>query len=98
MKRCLGLAAVASGLFLIACAGGPPPPAAEQAESDPCKDKPLPACPTACAQATSELAGKPCSGESRCGNDIGDGCQCVSDVWQCSVHAPLGPGCNRVCR
>ena len=31
------------------------------------------------------------------GSTIGDECECTGGAWQCTPHAPLGMGCNKVC-
>jgi hypothetical protein len=59
----------------------------------------LPPCPPACEAGPGALAGKPCPADGQsCGNNIGDTCTCQGGTWQCAVHAPLGMGCNLVCR
>jgi hypothetical protein len=64
---------------------------------DPCDGIDLPACPEPC---TGPLeCGQACDDEgATCGNSIGDGRVCQNGRWGCSVHAPLGLGCNLVCR
>ncbi len=72
-------------------------PADDASPPDPCEGVELPACPPACSPEV--MPGMGCSEEGeRCGNDIGDGCQCAGGLWQCAVHPPLGMGCNLVCR
>lgn len=69
--------------------------------ADPCNGVELPACPEACPDDYAATCGEACTVEGEtCGNDIGDGRQCLEGIYQCSVHAPLGgPGeCNLVCR
>jgi len=68
------------------------------AELDPCAERELPPCPPACAADAFQNCGKPCQGDAACGNSIGDGMTCVGGRWSCSIHAPLGLGCNLVCR
>ncbi len=55
----------------------------------------LPACPEACGP--EEVAGAACFEGKVCGNEIGDTCRCAKGAFQCTVHAPLGAGCNLVC-
>lgn len=67
---------------------------------DPCDGVDLPECPPEC---TPEMfpggCGEPCEPEgATCGNNIGDGMVCSGGLWQCSVHPPLGEGCNLVCK
>ena len=64
---------------------------------DPCAGVELPLCPPACEPGAMERCGQPCADAAACGNDVGDGMTCEAGTWQCSVHAPLGMGCNRVC-
>lgn len=68
--------------------------------TDPCAGVELPACPSECSQPPGEMAGSACTTDGeKCGNSIGDGCECTAGKWECTVHAPLGPGmCNSVCR
>ena len=73
-----------------------PPPS-----DDPCANVELPACPGECTQPPGQLAGTECTPDgTKCGNSIGDGCECTAGKWACTVHKPLGgPGvCNLVCR
>ena len=79
-------------LALASCGGGAEP-------FDPCAEKALPECPAQCPAGAFERCGAPCSVEGEaCGNELGDGMMCVGHVWLCTVHAPLGTGCSRVCR
>ncbi len=65
---------------------------------DPCEGVELPACPAACPDNFGVECGQPCDVEGEtCGNEIGDGRTCQDGVWQCTVHPPLGMGCNRIC-
>jgi hypothetical protein len=65
---------------------------------DPCEGLALPACPAECPSELFSTCGEPCEPEGeRCGNEIGDGRTCSGGIWQCSVHPPLGPGCNQIC-
>jgi hypothetical protein len=67
--------------------------------ADPCAGVELPACPPACADDATSRCGQACDAEGEaCGNEIGDGMVCQGGTWSCIVHAPLGPGCNAVCR
>jgi hypothetical protein len=73
----------------------------DDVKNDPCAGKELPPCPAQCTQPPGQQAGTDCTPDgSKCGNDIGDGCECTGGKWSCTVHAPLGgPGtCNLVCR
>lgn len=63
---------------------------------DPCEGVSLPTCPAKCA--TFPMQGACAEGDACAINDIGDECACASGTWACSVHPPLGPGCNKVCR
>ena len=67
---------------------------------DPCAGVDLPACPPECGEMEyPELCGLPCDTEGQtCGNNIGDGMTCSGGQWLCTVHPPLGPGCNLVCK
>ncbi len=71
-------------------------------EQDPtvCDTASLPPCPAECPTGLpGELCGEPCETEGEeCGNAIGDGATCLEGRWECTVHAPLGTGCNLVCR
>jgi hypothetical protein len=60
-----------------------------------CEGRDLPACPDACLP--EEHAGAACYEGKVCGNEIGDSCRCAKGAFQCTVHAPLGQGCNLVC-
>jgi hypothetical protein len=63
-----------------------------------CQAADLPPCPPECPTDYAASCGLPCDVEGEaCGNEIGDGMQCHSGIWSCSVHAPLGMGCNWVC-
>lgn len=87
----LGLAACSSADKSSAV----PPP------GDPCAGVELPPCPPACEESQAGRCGQPCApgADLACGNNIGDGMQCVDGTWQCSVHAPLSPtGCNLTCK
>ena len=68
--------------------------------ADPCKDVELPACPGECPPEQFPAdCGAPCQDEgAACGNNIGDGMVCTGGAWACSVHPPLGEGCNLVCK
>ncbi len=64
----------------------------------PCEGVELPPCPDACPDDYAATCGEPCEVEGEvCGNEIGDGRECSSGTYTCSVHAPLGEGCNLVC-
>lgn len=63
---------------------------------DPCSGKALPECPAKCT--TFPMTGACTSGDACAMNEIGDACACVGGAWQCTVHPPLGQGCNLVCR
>jgi hypothetical protein len=67
---------------------------------DACTGVELPACPPVCEDGAFSRCGTACDAatDAACGNDIGDGMQCVGGSWQCTVHPPLGPGCNAICR
>jgi hypothetical protein len=68
--------------------------------ADPCAAADLPVCPEECPEDAFSECGESCETEGEvCGNNIGDGRECVDGIWQCTVHAPLGgPGeCNLVC-
>ena len=74
-----------------------PPPAGD----DPCASVTLPACPAECTQPLGEMLGTACPpDQAKCGNNIGDGCECTDGKWECTVHKPLGgPGtCNLTCK
>ncbi len=63
-----------------------------------CEGVTLPPCPEACPDDWAASCGLACDEEGEtCGNEIGDGRVCTDGLWQCSVHAPLGTGCNLVC-
>ena len=70
-----------------------------QEEQDYCADLELPECPEACPDDYAASCGEPCTEDDPpCGNTIGDGRECVDEMWVCSVHAPLEPDtCNRIC-
>ena len=82
-------------LFLTACDTDK----TDTSSDDPCADLDLPECPPECPDDYASSCGEPCDTEGdACGNNIGDGRECVDGMWQCSVHAPLEPdGCNSVC-
>ena len=66
--------------------------------ADPCEGVQLPPCPPECPDDYAATCGLPCKVEGEeCGNEIGDGRQCVDGSYVCSVHSPLGEGCNLVC-
>src|SRR5262245_33011472 len=93
-------ALAAIGLIPLACSGGSDGGGsnASNVTAEPCADVDLPACPDACPANFMESCGEACADEgAECGNDIGDGMKCEGGTWSCSVHAPLGPGCNKVC-
>ena len=57
----------------------------------------LPLCDL-CPDEMQLLCDQPCpEGAAPCSNSIGDGMTCESGLWACSVHPPLGPGCNEMC-
>lgn len=65
---------------------------------DPCAGVTLPACPRECTTFPETGA---CTNGDKCraqGSKIGDECACNNGQWGCSVHPPLGMGCNLVCR
>lgn len=63
-----------------------------------CEAADLPPCPPECPIDYADSCGQACDVEAEaCGNEIGDGMECVDGVWSCSVHAPLGTGCNWIC-
>lgn len=66
----------------------------------PCADVELPPCPADCELGAFERCGSACdpATDAACGNEIGDGMECVGGSWQCTIHPPLGMGCNLVCR
>jgi hypothetical protein len=67
--------------------------------ADPCDELELPPCPEECPAEDTVECGSACENDGEeCGNEIGDGRNCVDGLWQCSVHPPLGDGCNQVCR
>jgi len=85
-------------LFLLATACGSD--AAVDDSADPCAALDLPECPEECPPDAFAVCGESCETEGEvCGNNIGDGRECIDGIWECSVHAPLGgPGeCNLVC-
>jgi hypothetical protein len=67
---------------------------------DPCWGEELPACPPACEDGAFSRCGEACDPDVDvdCGNEIGDAMSCVDGFWACTVHPPLGMGCNLVCR
>lgn len=67
---------------------------------DPCAGIDLPACPGECPPDNfPDSCGMPCDVEgAACGNNIGDGMVCTGGIWACTVHPPLGEGCNLVCK
>jgi hypothetical protein len=76
--------------------GGVTPDAGQGGAIDPCAGIELPPCPLPCLGIE---PGGVCGDEgATCGNAIGDGCTCTGGQWQCTVHPPLGDGCNLVCR
>ena len=67
--------------------------------ADPCAGIELPPCPPECPADGMSRCGQPCDQEGEaCGNAIGDNMTCQGGTWNCTVHAPLGMGCNQVCR
>ena len=69
-------------------------------EFDACTGVELPECGPECADGAFEQCGEACdpAADNDCGNNIGDAMACVDGVWSCSVHPPLGMGCNLICR
>ena len=67
--------------------------------NDPCAGVDLPACAPRCEGNIGDLAGQPCTPGDECIiTTVGDECACGSDgTWGCSVHPPLGMGCNLTC-
>ncbi len=67
---------------------------------DPCEGVDLPPCPPECdPDLFPGECGGPCEPDgATCGNNIGDGMQCLEGQWLCSVHPPLGTGCNLICK
>lgn len=67
--------------------------------NDPCDGVSLPECAPRCEGNMGELAGQPCTPGDECIiTTVGDECACGSDgTWGCSVHPPLGMGCNLTC-
>lgn len=67
---------------------------------DACTGEDLPACGPECEDGAFERCGEACDPDVDvdCGNNIGDAMACVDGAWACTVHPPLGPGCNLVCR
>jgi hypothetical protein len=63
-----------------------------------CADEDLPPCPDECPEDWASTCGEACEvdGET-CGNEIGDGRECIDGIWECTVHGPLDEGCNQVC-
>ncbi len=58
----------------------------------------LPTCPPRC-DGGFELAGEDCLPDEHCViSTVGDECACLDLTWACSVHPPLGQGCNQTCR
>jgi|GEM_PF-2977576 len=70
---------------------------------DPCEGMTFPLCPEPCSDEMVSLCGEPCDHLGQeCGNEIGDGMRCDESApgelrWTCSVHPPLGMGCNKIC-
>jgi hypothetical protein len=65
--------------------------------SDPCAGKTFPACAPQCPGGF-QIAGTPCTAGEACTiSNFGDECACTNGTWLCSIHPPLGPGCNKVC-
>lgn len=66
----------------------------------PCAGVELPACPPECEEGAFGRCGEACdaSVDEACGNEIGDAMACEDGAWVCTVHPPLGPGCNQICR
>lgn len=83
-------------VVLTACGSG----TSNDDSADPCAAADLDVCPEECPEDYASECGESCEAEGEvCGNDIGDGRECLDGIWQCTVHAPLGgPGeCNLVC-
>ena len=87
-------------LFSILLACGDAEDKIDTSAGHPCDDVELPDCPPECPDDYAQSCGEPCNEEGdACGNDIGDGRECVDGIWACSEHAPLEPdGCNWICR
>jgi len=65
--------------------------------SDPCAGKTFPTCAPKCPDGF-QIAGTPCTAGEECTiSNFGDACSCNNGTWLCSIHPPLGPGCNKVC-
>jgi hypothetical protein len=69
--------------------------------TDPCESVDLPLCPDECPGTQVEVANTACSDEGAvCGNELGDGCECIDGRWACSVtsEASADPGeCALAC-
>jgi hypothetical protein len=76
--------------------GGAGSAGAAGASNDPCAGKTFPVCAPACV---GQVAGTPCAPGDACSmSNVGDECSCdPSGTWACTVHPPLGTGCNKVC-
>lgn len=88
-------------LLVVACNGGGIADDTSDIDSgDPCADLNLPECPPECPDDWSASCGEPCGEDDEaCGNNIGDGRECIDGQWQCEVHAPLGPDeCVQICQ
>lgn len=64
--------------------------------ADPCEGRALPLCPRRCE--AFPLTGACTTGDSCAYSEVGDACSCEKGTWACTVHPPLGLGCNNVCK
>ncbi|MCG5055962.1 MAG: hypothetical protein KA712_23650 [Myxococcales bacterium] len=77
------------------CAPAPPVDCIQSQCANPCPEEVLPNCPRTCGAA--DQPGTACTAGDVCGNEIGNACTCANGSWACTVHPPLGSGCNLVC-
>lgn len=89
----------ADGCNTCTCASGGVACTERACNDDPCEGVQLPPCPPQC-QGGFDIAGQPCDPGNQCTvSAVGDECSCGQDAhWTCSVHPPLGMGCNLTCR
>lgn len=66
---------------------------------DACTGVDLSECPAECPDDAFSRCGEACDGtDEDCGNEIGGSMSCLEGAFACTVHPPLGAGCNQVCR
>jgi len=86
-------------LILLSMMACEPEEETTPSQEELCAELDLPDCPEECPEDFMSVCGQSCEVEGEaCGNNIGDGRECLDGVWECASHAPLSEdGCNLVC-